>query len=251
MRWGFRNSGSRERLPNYADHVIAVSDEIRTAMREGSRVSDENVSVIPNGVEPEFLEVERPTGGDAAKGKKVLVYAGGLAPYQGIDLLLEAFARARQADPELVLRIITGSSFRDFEKAAAELGVREHIELLDAPLAELPAHLAAADAALNPRGFCEGLPQKLLNYMAAGCAIVSCAGSARFLRNEETGLIVPDGDAKAFAEAMLRIVDRPDLAKRIGRNARAFVRSELSWEHTVDRVEEVYAKLVRDRVRRA
>ena len=48
--------------------------------------------------------------------------------------------------------------------------------------------------ALNPRVDCDGLPVKLLNYMATGRAIVSFAGSAEILEHEQTGLVVPSGD---------------------------------------------------------
>lgn len=233
------------RLPRYADHVITVSEEIRDEMVATSKVPSDAVSVIPNGVEPEFLDAERPSGERGQGGKKVVVYAGGLAPYQGIDLLLDAFARARQARPDLVLRIISETSFREFDRQAHRLGVRDHIEWIESKLEDLPGQLAGADVAVNPRGYCEGLPQKLLNYMAAGSPIVSFAGSARFVRHEESGLVVPDGDCKAFAEAMVRLVDNPGLARRLGNNARAFVREHLSWEHTVDRVEDVYAKMLR------
>ena len=65
-----------------------------------------------------------------------------------------------------------------------------------------------------PRVECPGLPQKLLNYMAAGKAIVSFAGSAKLLEHEVTGLIVPNRDIAAFAKAIVRLSDDPTLSRR-------------------------------------
>ena len=56
---------------------------------------------------------------------------------------------------------------------------------------------------------CDGIPQKLLNYMAAGKGIVCSAGSAKLLEHERTGLIVPNGDVDAFAAAIVRLAADP------------------------------------------
>jgi glycosyltransferase involved in cell wall biosynthesis len=231
-------------LPRYADHVIAVSDEIYDALIAKSGIPDEAISVVPSGVEPEFLAAYSPIESRGRDQKPCLVYAGGLAPYQGIDLLLSAFARARRSRSDLTLRMITASPFGGYEAMATKLGVRDHIEIMSSTLDDLPNHLAVADVAVNPRTTCDGLPQKLLNYMAVGCPIVSFAGSAKFLRHEETGLIVPDDDTDAFADAILRLLSDRELAHNLGRNARVLVRREFSWVHSAERIEAVYSRLL-------
>ena len=96
-------------LPRYADHVIAVSDEIYDALIAKSGIPDEAISVVPSGVEPEFLAAYSPIESRRRDQKPCLVYAGGLAPYQGIDLLLSDFARARRSRSDLRLRMIIAS----------------------------------------------------------------------------------------------------------------------------------------------
>lgn len=231
-------------LPRRAGHVIAVSEEIRERLIIGSDIPDDRISVIPNGVEPEFFAARAPGEPSGRDTRPCLVYAGNLAPYQGIDLLLLAFAKARQKRPDLRLRIITQSPFNEYEAMARKLGVRCHIELTRSSLENLPNHLAAADVAVNPRTACDGLPQKLLNYMAVGCPIVSYSGSAKYLQCEERGLVVSNYDTDAFANAILRLISDRELAYRLGANARAFVRKELSWTHTAERIEAVYAHLL-------
>jgi glycosyltransferase involved in cell wall biosynthesis len=94
-----------------------------------------------------------------------------------------------------------------------------------------------------PRTSCPGIPQKLLNYMAAAKAIVASAGSAKVLENERTGLVVADGDAGAFAAALLRLAGNPQLAQELGASARETVAREFSWERAAEKMEGVYEQL--------
>jgi glycosyltransferase involved in cell wall biosynthesis len=90
----------------------------------------------------------------------------------------------------------------------------------------------------------DGIPQKLLNYMAASCATVSFAGSAPCIENGVTGLTVENGNTDAFAEAVLRLLDDPALADRIGRQARKAVLANFTWAIAAERCEELYFSLL-------
>ena len=223
-------------LPRRADRIIAVSEAIRDRLTTLGASAPERVHVIPSGVEWERFPAER---GSAPDGHTV-IFTGNLAPYQGVNLMLEAFAalHARRADVRLV--IVTDSPFRPFEPLARQLGVLDAVEVRRATFAEQPALLAAATVAVNPRIRSAGIPQKLLNYMAAGLPIVSFEGSAVPLRHEVSGLCVPDGDTAAMADAIERLLTDRALARTLGDAARAQVRREFSWEQMAARVEQVY-----------
>ena len=234
-------------LPQRADHVIVVSERIRTAFLERSGVQPERVSLVPNGVEDTFFERLSSVSPRTAGGASRVVFAGNLAAYQGVNMLLEAFALATRSRPDLRLRIVTGDRFDNYEARSNALGIRDRIELRDASLDELPGELSEAAVAVNPRTACDGLPQKLLNYMAAACPIVSFSGSARHVEHGQSALVVADGDVQAFADAIVRLVNDPELARRLGTSARAFVRSELTWNRAAERIEQVYMGLTEAR----
>jgi glycosyltransferase involved in cell wall biosynthesis len=166
-----------------------------------------------------------------------------MAAYQGVDLLLEAFARAARQCPVIRLRILTDGSFEPYESRSRSLGIRDSIEIRGSSLEQLPVELSTAAVAVNPRIACEGLPQKLLNYMAAGCPIVSFAGSARHLVHEANALIVSDGDVDAFSAAIVRLVGDRNFARGLGRNAQRHVRSLMTWQHTATGIEQVYERV--------
>jgi len=79
--------------------------------------------------------------------------------------------------------------------------------------------------------------------MAAGKAIVSSAGSAKVIEHERTGLIVPNGDHEAFAQALLRLAGNPSLARELGSSARRDVERNYSWELAAEALERIYEQV--------
>ena len=226
-------------LPKRADHVVAVTSDIRDRLVRAHGLEPDRISVVTNGVETGCFRVEAPPRDGVVR----LIYTGTLAPYQNIDLLLEAFARVRQVRQDLRLCFSVSSSFEPYEASARRLGVRDAIEVFADGFGELPLRLAAAAIAVLPRTSCPGIPQKLLNYMAAGKAIVASAGSAKLLQHEKTGLVVADGDVGAFAAAVLRLAGDPQLGEALGKTARETVEREFSWEGAAEKLEPVYRQL--------
>jgi len=120
---------------------------------------------------------------------------------------------------------------------------RSRYDITNPGIEQLPVLLAGAIVVINARGECSGIPQKLLNYMAAGYPVVTCAGSARNISNSETGLVVPNGDVAAFRDAILRLLDDEALATRLGHNVQTHVHDNMSWEHAARSIEAVYDRL--------
>ena len=158
--------------------------------------------------------------------------------------MLSAFQRVLEQRRDARLQIVTESSFDAYEPLARELGVHGAIEVVPAPFAEIPGLLAGADIAVNPRVDCDGIPVKLLNYMAASKPVVSFVGSAPGLIHQETGWLVPDGDIDGFARGALTLLDDHEMARRLGRNARQFVEAEHSWAKSAELCEEIYYRLL-------
>ena len=230
-------------LPGRATHVIAVTEEIKAKLVQANSVSPEKIAVISNGTDLDRFDIADGTA-PLAPGKKAIVFTGNLAPYQGIEFLLKAFGEVLQVRDDVRLFIVSDSQLGRYATLAETLQVKDHIELRTAKFAAIPSFLAAADVVVNPRTDCDGIPQKLLNYMAAGKAIVSFAGSAKNLRHEEDGLVVENGDIKAFAKAILRLVDDPVLARQLGSNARTYARSKLSWNKAAQNLEVIYGRVI-------
>jgi 1,2-diacylglycerol 3-alpha-glucosyltransferase len=228
-------------LPSTADHIASVTTDIRDRLTDRHHLAPERISVVTNGVETGCFRVDAHPRSD---GVVRLIYTGTLAPYQDVDLLLEAFAVAYRQRPDLRLCMAVSNPFGPYEALASKLGIRDAIELIPDSFEDLPRQLADAAIAVLPRMHCDGIPQKLLNYMAAGKGIVSSAGSAKLLETEQTGLVVPNGDVNAFAAAIVRLAADPSLRERLGSAAREYVERNYSWDQAAERLERIYQRVV-------
>jgi len=243
------------RLPRLADHIVATSQYIAHEMLDDGMAAD-RVTVIGNGIEDDFVAaaaVEPGSAPAAAGAGERIVYAGNLAGYQGIETLLRAFAVVAARRPAARLQLITESVFEPYAALARQLGVMASIDLETPPPPHaLGTRLAEADVLVNPRAECPGYPLKLLNYMAAGRAIVSFAASARDLTHGSDAWLVDQPSPEALAGGLTTMLDRPDLARRLGVAARRRVVEELTWSRVAVRLESVYKGLLKaEAVRRS
>ncbi len=245
----FLAAATDRHTPALADHVVTVTERIRKRLLQLGALREDGVSVIPNGVESHFFTEGAAPGARSKNGSPTLIFTGNLAPYQGIDLMLRALRKVLDRRGDVRLKIVTNSSFESYDALARELGITEAIDIVPAPFEEIPELLARATVAVNPRTECDGIPVKLLNYMAAGKPIISFAGSAPGARHRETGWLVPDGDVDGFAEGALTLLEDSELAAGLGRNARRFVESQHSWERSAAMAEDLYRQVIIEGVR--
>lgn len=229
-------------LPPRADYVISVSGTIRDRLVGDAIVDPDRIRVISNGVELEMFEV--PEDGAGSNGLRRVVFAGNLAAYQGIDLLLRAFRRVRDRRSDVRLVLASDSPFDPYEPLAAELGVREDIDLVPGAVGGLPELFSRAAVAVNPRPDCDGIPMKLLNYMAGSRPVVSFARSAPGVVHGDTGWLVEGTDVDAFADGILHLLEHPEEARAIGRRARRHVEVHHGWEAAAREAAEIFGQLV-------
>ena len=226
-------------LPTRAEQVIVVSDDIRSHLEAMGNLRPDRITVVSNGVEVEHFRADLAESSCA----NTLTFAGNLAPYQRIDLLLECFARVRLGNPAAWLHVLTADDFKPFTALCKRLDIADRVKVRDVDYGRLPAELNFATVLANPRVECSGVPQKLLNYMASGTPTVSFASSAKLLEHERSGLIVPDSDVNGFANAVLRLMNDAELRRQLGKHAQDVVARDYSWDQVAARVEQVYARI--------
>jgi glycosyltransferase involved in cell wall biosynthesis len=230
-------------LPYLADHTVCVTETIRAKLVGSAGIDPNRVSVIANGIELDHFDPGRIADPPKRNGR-TLIFTGNLAEYQGIDLMLQSFREIVAQVPDARLTIASDSAFAPYETLARELGIRDRIDLVASPrFDELPKLLAGADIALNPRMNCDGVPVKLLNYMAAARPAVSFDGSAPGVTHEKDGWLAESGDVEAFAAGVVRLLQDPARAAAIGRAGRDYVERNNSWPQAAERCERIYKSL--------
>ena len=194
--------------------------------------------IIMNQVDERFFQVK-----DAGENGYVMT-AGRLTAQKNQALLIRAFA-AIAGDVEEELRIYGEGELRpELEALIAGVGMEGRIRLMGASN-EMPAALAGCRLFVLPSDF-EGMPNALLEAMAAGRCCVStacpCGGPEAVIENGVNGMLVPVGAEKALSAAMLELLKdekkRRTLAAAAGESAAAF-RPEAIFEHWRNYVEQV------------
>ncbi len=238
-------------VPRAGDHVTVVSRELLAFLCQRG-IPPERMTVVPAGVNPEMFEGNDPTLMRHRHGlgsRPLVIYTGTLDAFQRIDYLLKAMTVVVNLIPEARLLVVGNIVEKARLKAcldlARELGIDSEALFTDArPLAELPAYLAAADVAVLPRPSCPGHPVKLLNYMAAGRAIVAFQGAAKGLRHMHNAIVIPDHDWEGLGQGILMLLKDPPLAKALGENARKSILGTFDWCSLAKRISAIYAALI-------
>ncbi len=235
------------RLPPMADHVISVTENIRDRLIRSGGLPGHGVTVIGNGVESEKFDPTPSSGVADHDREKTITFAGNLAPYQGIGFLLRAIAILRARGEVVRVVLVTETEDRltgHHANLARALSIEGCVNVVRADFNELPRWLQRSDVLVHPRPACDGLPLKLLNYMAAGRPIVSFADSAVGLVHGESGWLVPDGSAEELAVGIQTVLGQPELAAHLGAGARQAALDRFSWNALAAQVEDVYRMVV-------
>jgi 1,2-diacylglycerol 3-alpha-glucosyltransferase len=238
-------------VPRMADKIIADTEELRSFILDQG-VEPERVITIHSGVRPEMFQAgdgarvrERFAVGDAP----LILYTGTFDGFQGLDYLMAAFRIVHDREPTARLLLLSSTITRahraKYETMARDLGFASRFTIASSTLDELPDFLAAADVAVVPRPNSPGIPTKLLNYMAAGNAIVSFKQSATILQHMVTAFLVEPATAENFAQGILHVLDNPALAQKLRANVQSFVIGRFDWPSIAVRLEAVYGSLAR------
>src|SRR4029079_6539900 len=140
---------------------------------------------------------------------------------KGIEYFLQAAAIVRGRFPEARFLIVGSSCFDpnyqpELERLTRQLNLSDKV-IFTGERNDIPALLNEIDLSVLP-SLSEGLSNSLLEAMAAGVPVIATnvGGNPEVVQDGRSGLLVPSRDANALAQAMIRILESPDLACRFG-----------------------------------
>lgn len=173
--------------------------------------------------------------------RRVVVYLGLLAEYQGTDLLVRAAARLLAERPNVHFLIMGYPGPHRYQHLAEQLGIAHHVTLTGRiPYAQAPEMLALGDVAVAPKLSATEGSGKLLNYMAMALPTAAFDTPVNHEYLGPDGVYAPRGDVDGLASAMRRLLDDPERATAIGRRLRERAITCYSWEAAGRRIVEIY-----------
>ena len=246
----------------FADCVLVNAEAVkRWLIADG--YDARKIVVIPNGVDlarfnaaGDRAELRRAFGAPA--NTKLVAVVSRLTALKGIEDFIDAAAIvARQRHDVRFLIVgepspINNRAYVDgLEARTAELGISDRV-IFTGLRSDVPAVLSAVDVSVMP-SLNEALSNVLLESMAAGTAVVATdvGGTAEALVNGVNGMLIPPANPRVMADAILRLVDNPSVARELGANAQRTIRNSYSLDRMVASTEALYDDLLSRKQRRA
>jgi glycosyltransferase involved in cell wall biosynthesis len=226
------------RLYASASHVVTVTEAQRAAIVAGGIPADQ-VTVIPNGVDEQFLssaQFAEPRGEPF-----VVTYIGTLGMAHHLETLLEAAHRLR-GDSGYRFRIVGEGARRAALEAQSRALALDNVEFVgERPREEVPRWIAESSACLvllrKTDVFTTVVPSKMLEIMAVGRPIVlGVRGEASaLLERAGAGVAIEPEDAEQLVAALAALRADPQRSRQMGESGRQFVRREFLRESLAQR----------------
>lgn len=195
--------------------------------------------VVPNAADVEHYQ---PRPSDPPADRRTVVFFGLLSTFPNIDgvlyFLREIWPRVVRRRPDARCRIIGARPPEAVRRMAGPaVEITGFVE-------DLRPHLASAAALVVPLRVGGGTRLKIVEGMAMGKAIVSTSLGAEGIEAAHEREILIADEPERFAAAVIRLLDDPALAARLGRSARELAVERYSWRAAAARLEQFFGEIV-------
>ncbi len=250
-RW-YAFTRMQTRVARRLPRVLTVSASSRLDICRDHRVPAERITVVPVGVDP---EVFRPLPDVLRQDALIVTTASADVAMKGMTYLLEALTLMRNGGRKVELTVIgrprvDSPTLEKIQLMGLGDAVRFVSDLTEAEIVNLYAEAAVAVVPSLYEGF--SLPA--IEAMSCAAPLVTTTGGALpevVGPDGEAALLVTPGDGEALAGALTRILDDPDVGRRLSLGGRRRVLDNWSWRHTAERTVEQYRRLLADHAPRA
>jgi glycosyltransferase involved in cell wall biosynthesis len=216
--------------------VIAVNEVIREFLVNDQGLPKSLIRVVPRGVNTDELvpETGRKVLGPEGNWIPVLGSVGSLTKLKGHHFFVKAARRVLDRGIEAMFAIVgEGPEEKPLRRLVQQLKLEKHV-MFSPHIPDRQELYRVFDIVVVPtlRG---GIGSTALEAMAMGKPIIASAVGEilHIVQDEQTGLLVPQGDAEALADRMIRLLTTPDLPETLGRAARERVEQDFALDRMI------------------
>lgn len=236
-------------------HVFVLCEGIkRDLMARG--IDSGKLTIISNGIDPERFTVAAP---DKAcleawnlRGMRTIGYIGSFYRYEGLDLLVSAFAEiSRRRDDTRLVLVGTGEMEPMLRSQIEKLGMNGKVVLAGRIEGDrIPGIYALIDILVYPRYSMRltelVTPLKPLEAMAMRKVLIASniGGHRELIRHAENGLLFPPGNQSALVESIEFLLNSPQVCEKLASQGFDWVRRTKSWETTTSPYAAIYSQIL-------
>lgn len=252
-----------------ADAIMAVSRALKRVLVEAYGVPPQKIKVVPNGVDvekfnPKLRELYR---AEKDSDEIRLVYVGEIAPWHGLDVVIECLPKVLRRFPNVKLIIVGGpakelqysrerhSYVEQLKRKVERLGLSDKVVFTGyVPHDEVPRILATCDIALclftkeGGRYSFGFSPLKLFEYMAMGLPVISTDVEwiREIVEEGRSGFLIPIENMRnpmSISEAFIPLLANSSLRESVGRAARRICETKYSWDTITTKIVYLYQSM--------
>lgn len=241
------------RIYRCVDHVIALTSYTQNEIMACCKVPSGKISVIPHGHYGPLFSHYGCNDALAQKVRKkagvrrIIAFLGGIRPYKGLDVFIEAFPLIKQRMPDAFFLVAGPAQVGDKKQLLSKLACCEadHLwaDIRFLPVADMKAYLSVTDVLVQPYVSASQSGNTAMAYAAGVPVICTDVGGLREMTEDgKTGYVVAPRDAEALAEAVTNCF-KGDNYPRLSNNARQAAATQYSWEKIAAQTAAVYDSL--------
>jgi PEP-CTERM/exosortase A-associated glycosyltransferase len=248
-------------LLRHVDALGVISNALRDEVVSRG-VPRKRVFLVPNGVDmtefhpldpdPELLRRYD------LRGKTVFGFVGFFFAYEGVETLVDAFARRARSMPDARLLLVgSGEEEARLRARVGDLACGSQVIFAGAvPHEEVHRWYSVCDVLVYPRRSNRltelVTPLKPLEVMAMAKPVVASdvGGLCELVDHGQTGVLFPPGDPEELARTLSELASQPERRLALGARAQRFVCEERTWERIAGTYREVYASVLGGRATR-
>lgn len=241
-RW-YSFCGMQKRVSRMLSHIITVSKTARKDIARDFKISTNRFRIIPNGIRTDLFY---PIPDIAREKNRLIVTNSADMPLKGLFYLLRAVSKVAQTQP--VKLTIVGSLCKNgySQKLIQKLGIGNLITFTGRITNDRFVRLyAKATAAVIPSVY-EGFGLPVGEAMACAVPVISTTGGALPEVVGDAGILVPPADHHALANAILTVLQQPQLAQKLSLAGYQRVQQHFTWIKAAQRTVSVYREAIRD-----
>ena len=233
-----------------ADRVITSGEAVREIV-VGAGIPRERVLSIPPGVDTARFHAG--VSGKAVRdelgigaGRPLVGLVANIRGSKGHNVFLDAAREILTRRPDVRFVIVgDGVGYDEVRGRVRDMGLEPSVTLTGFRR-DIPEVMAALDVLVLPSIRSEATSQVIPQALSVGTPVVASmvGGSPELVRDGETGRLVPPGDPRALAEAILELVNDPERARRLARAGQRLARDRWSIDASMARTARVYTELL-------